>query len=321
MTSTNQVDASLLHASGGGEDLESVCYLCLDAGEESLRRDCACRGSDAGFVHLSCLAGYAANKSKQTNSMIEFRKPWRDCPGCHQCSQNEFAVDIASKFVSFVRGHYPNNTERQVESIHSKLRALSSMIDRLQPVQKKELGVTANVLLSLIDRMKGEVLTLPKRYSQFEADAYNVHGRIALDEGTEESARRAVAHFEKDLKVCESIGNADGIATAKRNIAIAKSKYEGGRNNEELLRASQELYEMRIAEFGDEHYYTIDAGIDYAIYLQKSNRREEARELLMKLLATSKQVFGSDHNITKSVARAQLINALMHNVPNTAESM
>jgi hypothetical protein len=61
------------------------------------------------------------------------------------------------------------------------------------------------------------------------------------------------------------------------------------------------LYELRIAEHGDEHYYTIDAGKIYAINLRKANRQEEARELLMKLLATSKQVFGSNHNITKSV--------------------
>jgi hypothetical protein len=58
---------------------------------------------------------------------------------------------------------------------------------------------------------------------------------------------------------------------------------------------------LRIAEDGDEHYYTIDAGKNYADILQKSNRQEEARELLIQLLATSKQVFGSDHNITKSV--------------------
>jgi hypothetical protein len=51
-----------------------------------------------------------------------------------------------------------------------------------------------------------------------------------------------VVHFEKDLKVCKAIGHAEGIATRKSNIAYAKSKCEGGRNNEELLRASQELY-------------------------------------------------------------------------------
>jgi len=37
------------------DDSAPVCYLCLD-GEadesgEQLRRDCACRGTDAGFVH------------------------------------------------------------------------------------------------------------------------------------------------------------------------------------------------------------------------------------------------------------------------------
>jgi hypothetical protein len=61
-----------------------------------------------------------------------------------------------------------------------------------------------------------------------EADAYSTHGCIALDEGTEESARRAVVHFKMNLKVCKAIGFADGIVNAKRNIAIAKSKYKGG---------------------------------------------------------------------------------------------
>jgi hypothetical protein len=145
-----------------------------------------------------------------------------------------------------------------------------------------------------------EASALTMRYSQMEADTYNAHGRIAFAEGTEESARRAVVHFEKSLQVFESIGNDEGIATAKSNIADAKSKYEVG-NNEEVLKAIKELYELRIAEDGEESEYTIDAGKNYADILQKSNHGEEARELLTKLLATSKQVFGSDHNITKDI--------------------
>jgi hypothetical protein len=233
--------------------------------------------------------------------MIEFRNPWQTCPGCHQEYQNELADDITSEFVSFVRRQYPRDTEKQVESLHLKLCALSSMFGRLQPRQKRELGVTANVLLSLIDRKKGEVSPLPERYSMFEAHAYNTHGRIAFIEGTEESLRRAVVHFENQLEVSETIGYAEGIPAAKGNIALAKSKYEVGNNNEEVLKVSQELYELRIAELGEEHYYTIDAGKTYALHLQKANRGGEASELLMKLLATSKQVFGSGHNITKQV--------------------
>jgi hypothetical protein len=159
--------------------------------------------------------------------------------------QNELLVDIASEFVSFVRGKYPHISAIQVEAHYLKLAALDMMFDRLQPVQKREAGVTANVLLSFIDRMKVEVSPLPQGYSRFEAAAYGVHGQIALDGGTEESARRAVAYFEKELKVNKACGNAEG--------------------------------------------------------LQNANRREEAIELLTKLLATSKQVLGLHHKITKNL--------------------
>jgi hypothetical protein len=299
--------ASSSLASDGIGDEESVCYLCLDGDLDDdgrpLRRDCACRGTDAGFVHLSCLANYAETKSKgwDGRDMNELVQPWETCPSCHQYYQNELAVDIASEFVSFVRRQYPDDTRRQVEALEAKLCAFDSILEKLTPVQKREAGVTANVLLSLIDRMKGEVSPLPRRYSHMEAFAYNVHGRIAFNEGSEESARRAVVHFEKSLPVFEAIGDDDGIVNAKRNIALAKSKYDSGNNNEEVLKASQELYELRIVEDGDEHYYTIDAGIRYANNLRKANRQEEASELLTKLLVMSKQVFGPHHNITKHV--------------------
>jgi hypothetical protein len=45
-----------------------------------------------------------------------------------------------------------------------------------------------------------------------------------------------VAHVENQLEVFEAIGFARGIAIAKSNIADAKSKYEGGNNNDELVK-------------------------------------------------------------------------------------
>jgi hypothetical protein len=226
--------------------------------------------------------------------MNEFVNPWFACPSCHQNYQNELGIDIATKFVSFVRRKYPDNTRRQVVTLDLKLRALNSMFERLEPVQKRELGVTATVLLSLIDRMKGDA-PIPIQYSHFEADAYYAHGRIALVEGTEESARRAEVHFENQLEVFEAIGDAARIATAKSNIVAAKSIYEGGSAEEVQMKVSQEMYELRIAEWGEENEYTINAGKNYADILQKFNRQDEAMELLTKLLATSKQVFGPDH--------------------------
>ena len=68
---SNEVDASSLLAVD--DDGVAVCYLCLDGGDDEagqpLRRDCACRGTDAGFVHLSCLAEFAAAKSKAWDLM------------------------------------------------------------------------------------------------------------------------------------------------------------------------------------------------------------------------------------------------------------
>jgi hypothetical protein len=64
MMSTEQVDIILL----ASEDREALCYLCLDGGVDEagqqVRRDCACPGTDAGFVHLSCLTNYAIAKNK-----------------------------------------------------------------------------------------------------------------------------------------------------------------------------------------------------------------------------------------------------------------
>ena len=109
-------------------------------------------------------------------------------------------------------------------------------------------------------------------YSQFEAYAYNVHGRIALDEGTEESARRAEAYYEKVLQVSRAISDDKGIASVESNIVLAKSKYKSGNNIEELLLKSQEFYRMLIANHSEENEYTIRAGKIYACQLQSANR-------------------------------------------------
>jgi hypothetical protein len=306
MTSTNEVDESSSLAPDGN-DREAVCYLCLGGGadeaDQPLRRDCACRGTDAGFVHLSCLTNFAETKSKQARGMNEFIKSWKTCPSCLQEYKNDFSIDIATKFVSFVQRQYPKDTPKQVEALDAKLAALNNMLGRLQHVQKREAGVTATVLLSLIDRIKTEASPLPERYSRYKASVYHTLGRIALNEGSEESARRAVTHFENQLEVCEAISNDndEGIVLAKASIAYAKSKYESGNNNEDLLKSTQDVYKLRAAANGEDDEYTIHAGKDYAIALWKANRGDEAMKLRFKLLATSMQVLGPHHSTTKEI--------------------
>jgi hypothetical protein len=84
--------------------------------------------------------------------MNEYRKPWRDCHSCSsKISERCLEMILRPSLYHFVRRQYPHDTKKQVESLHYlKLHALGSMFERLQPVQKRELGVTANVMLYLI---------------------------------------------------------------------------------------------------------------------------------------------------------------------------
>jgi hypothetical protein len=86
--------------------------------------------------------------------------------------------------------------------------------------------------------------------------------------------------FENQLRTNKAIGNAEGIATAKGNIVYAKSMYEGGNNNEELLNSTHDVYKLRAAEYGEKYDYTISAGKILAMSLQNANCWGEARELL-----------------------------------------
>jgi hypothetical protein len=68
-----------------------------------------------------------------------------------------------------------------------------------------------------------------------------------------------------------------------------------------MLKSSHELYDLRVSEYGEGSELTIDAGRDYALHLFLVCHGEEGRELLAKLLATSKQVLGPHHSTTKEV--------------------
>ena len=94
-----------------------TCWICLDGGSDEdgkpLVRECSCRGS-AGYVHASCLIGYAEHKTKvdyeslpairNTKHAMKFREPWEKCSNCEQFYdvKGRLAVDLADAFVDFV---------------------------------------------------------------------------------------------------------------------------------------------------------------------------------------------------------------------------
>jgi hypothetical protein len=233
-------------------------------------------------------------------------KPWKECPNCHQEYKNDLRLDIANAFASFVRRQYPENTPLQVDALYLKLYHLMSEFEYIQLlVQKREASVTASVILSLIDRMKKVTPRLSTRYSRFEASACSALGYIAFEEGTEESARRAVVYFEKAQKLFGAIGDFDGVTNAKLNLARVKSlQHKGGSTDEELIQVFQDSYALRVTLCGEQHELSIHAGTNYAIALHQAHRAKEACDLFTKMLVISKQVLGHHHNLTKDIESA-----------------
>ena len=51
----------------------------------------------------------------------KFREPWQSCPNCHQPYQHQLAVDLATKFVTFVEGKYPGDGQKYLEALYQRL--------------------------------------------------------------------------------------------------------------------------------------------------------------------------------------------------------
>ena len=79
------------------------CYICLENGTENgtLLRNCACRG-DAGWVHVTCLAKYAASKvvdARKKDPKCPVLKYWNTCLLCKTNFMQNMGLAMASACV------------------------------------------------------------------------------------------------------------------------------------------------------------------------------------------------------------------------------
>ena len=182
-------------------DESASCWICLEAGGESgerLRRDCSCRGDDAGFAHLSCLVDYATHETENwhgnwdRDGILKFRRAWEECPHCRQEYRGALSIELAGEFVSlFALEKYRRNPSKLLEAIFLTVHVL---------VQERQLEIAkekGRELLAWIERWKTEASSVPRRTLEVESTMYYQMGHIALAEGTEESSRAAVQYFEK----------------------------------------------------------------------------------------------------------------------------
>ena len=79
-----------IHMMGEQGDGDAVvCWVCAEGSSRTrsrqLMRGCACRGTDAGFAHLSCLVEAATHDENR----------WRSCPTCKQHFTGDVRLGLA----------------------------------------------------------------------------------------------------------------------------------------------------------------------------------------------------------------------------------
>ena len=250
--------------------------------------------------------------------MYKLIVPWKVCANCHQPYQNEPAVDLANEFISYIERAHPDNPGLHVAAFKLKLGALGELIYRQNmssnptPNLTEEAIQTANKLLSTITQMKMDNSTkVTVRILQIEAFVYLDLGQISFSEKTNESAKEAVAHFEKCRDLfkkmdSEAPGVAAGIVCAENSIAATMLKYEESKDGcnitlEEKLKHSIRMYRLCIDEYGLEDAETIKVGTNLAIDLRNAKHSIKALQLLAKLASMSTRVHGVDHSLTKRI--------------------
>lgn len=289
-----------------GDDVPQ-CWICTDNGPDELgkplQRDCSCRGSDAGYAHLSCLVEYAKHKTKEWDGrdFDELFKIWQECSRCEQPYQNGIRVELAAEFASIVETYYSDDQEMLVTALYQKLVSLANMVN-LNINSKQEAKQIAKKILSLIEQMKARESPL-NRVQHMYVKVYNCLGRITMKEKTEEGAQEALAHFEKHLDLSIATGLTDEVAVAEYNIDLAKKKCGEVISNEKKIELSQKLYDVRLKRSGKGALNTLNAGLCLVDDLLKAGRLVEAQKLATNLATVSKQVHGSDHEVSKSMAK------------------
>jgi hypothetical protein len=293
----------------------AVCWICLDGGADDtgkpIVRDCACRGNDAGFAHMSCIIAYAEKKCAQVSidsQVFEFTAPWEICPNCNQSYQNDLSVHIADAFVSFAKrsyGYPGNRLEDKMKIVEAiKLQIASNLsatahvtLPWERDAAKDKIEILIHELLAMVDQLKEEHDLGGNKYIRyFEAFGYFNLGQLYSVNKSEQSTKTAIDYFSRARKIYNFYGVESRTKLITEHIDRARAESEGDIGRK--LKVLKNIYHDRLKWAGQNAEETIKSGINYAAGLINANQSIEAERFLSKLTATSRQVYGEDHNCT-----------------------
>ena len=313
------------------------CWICLEGSEESsesLRRDCACRGS-AGWAHLSCLTQYAKSKSKAATdgnsicaeALNAFAHPWTECNQCKQMYGNELGKEIADSLCSFVDTDYAKTKYRpllKLEALNHKLCIVTKHSDRNLDVWD-DANQIAHDMLGLLENIKMRDFH-PGHYLMAEGNAYDqlATGLLYMCTKAKMYGNEDQTQKEKDLK--QSLKYFRKSRNSYKKLSSKCSKFESNVTAQDinidlvqsLLQGDLQLGVLDVGRLRDIYNHAVDAseggkgesvvnsiksGIDLASALMQRHETVEAERLLTKLLRIADRVFGLDHDLSLRAQR------------------
>jgi hypothetical protein len=265
--------------------MATACWICLceggddDDGEETLVRDCSCRGESAGYAHKSCIIQFATMKSTETSAknhtpqfdMPTFERAWHTCPNCNQQYQNQLRLDIASAYLVFAEstyGHPDNNGDLDKRKIMNALKVnIDSILESytgsklmraevMKPAHRIQGENLLNKLLSMTLQVKNNTHIaswrhMPKasyeyqEYKKFsrayEAYSYERLGTFYGIDNTKESLGIAIKHWQKALVIFKLIGCESESNFTANQIAKARDLLREGNGTTAPIRQDTKI--------------------------------------------------------------------------------
>lgn len=285
-------------------------------------RDCACRGQDAGFAHISCIIKYAQKKSEEATDSAEFVTPWEKCPNCIQCFQNDLAIHLSDAFVSYAKniyGYSGNELQDKIkvmEALRTQIQANLSAATHVTLTReikdaKDKIENLIHKLLALVDQAKEEhdlrgwELKPPTTYEfqeysyiclTFEAFGYHDLAQLYSVDPSKEGRKTEIGYYSRARAIYDVFG--DEVQSKLMTDNIHRVRAESGGDEGRNLKVCENIYHHALESAGQNATETILTGYNYAVSLLNVYHSIEAERLLTKLAATSRQVYGEEHNCT-----------------------
>ena len=271
------------------------CYICLENSEESnnqpLLRNCACRGDDAGWAHVACLAEFAASQVTEAQNQehsVDIGIIWKNCILCKTPYMQNMGLAMAKACAK----HYEYLPDT------NKLRILS--LEYMASINV-DLG-NHNDAMELFNHLLKIFKIVTEQGRDVRRMKTYVLGGMFLVYMRERRFNDAIAAKERDIEITTDLDGSDSwfVRDKKRMLTMAQTMIGDECDHKmdtatELVKARQRFKETQSSKDMDtrllSHFMLVHA-------LGDDGKPQEARKQLENLISESRRVNGPDHPVT-----------------------